>query len=192
MKLNLSVIILAAGESKRLGTPKQLLLQNGIPLIRRFAQLAVDLIPASVLVVTGAQHDQIVTLLQDLPVTCIYNAGWPEGMASSIRLGIRQLEKTPVDGALIMLCDQINVSSVILQQLVNTFETNKFSVVCSAYQGKLGTPAIFHPKFFSELLKLQGDHGAKRIIETCVEKGILSFEGGEIDIDSAADLDYLD
>jgi molybdenum cofactor cytidylyltransferase len=142
------VIVLAAGFSRRLGHPKQLVVYEGETLIRRAARIAGEV--GEVIVVTTPEFANI-----DSPV--VINNKADEGMASSIRAGVAACD----DDVLITLCDQPRVTADHLRALIAA----NAPIAATAYSGTLGVPAYFAREFRDELLALRGDHGAKRIIE---------------------------
>lgn len=158
-----ALMILAAGASTRLGRPKQLLPFRGRSLLRHAAETALNSVYRPVVVVLGAFADQLQPELAALPVTVAINPAWAEGMASSIRTGLREVASPP-DAVVIMLCDQPLVTAAMLDQLINIHRAEKRGIVASAYEGTLGVPALFSRKYYPELGLLEGDQGAKRII----------------------------
>ena len=172
--------VLAAGLSRRLGTPKQLLEFRGLPLVRHAAIVAL-----------GAGCDETIVIgsfrqaLAGLPVTLLDNPDAEEGMSSSIRLAVRY-----ADGArlLLTLCDQPLVTSEHLRALVEA----DAAIAATAYAGTIGVPAVFSSKFADELLALRGDVGARAVIQAHRDEVIaLECEAAAIDIDTAADYEKL-
>src|SRR5688572_11780814 len=104
--MKVGVILLAAGASSRMGSPKQLLRYRGQTLIRRAAEAAIASICDRVAVVIGSNASQMRRELDDLPVSVVENQNWQTGMSSSIRAGLDDLRQYDPDGVLIMLCDQ--------------------------------------------------------------------------------------
>ena len=189
--------MLAAGESRRLPGPKQLLRFRGVTLLRHAAQTAVAAGAGPVVVVLGAASTarQLRFELVDLEVTIVENARWKDGMSSSIRAGIDALEKAgPPDAALIMTCDQPHVTAALLKQLVAAYgapPTRPPAVAC-AYAGTVGVPALFDRALFPELKALEHDQGAKRILERHLPRiGRIPFEQGAVDIDTPEDVSRL-
>jgi molybdenum cofactor cytidylyltransferase len=161
-----ALIILAAGASARLGQPKQLLPFRGRSLLRHAAETALGSVCRPVVVVLGALADRLQTELTALPVTVALNSVWAEGMASSIRAGLKAVASGTAapDAVVIMLCDQPLITSGMLNQVVHVHRSEERGIVASAYEGTLGVPALFSRKYFPELDSLRGDQGAKRII----------------------------
>ncbi|MGP8236795.1 MAG: NTP transferase domain-containing protein [Limisphaerales bacterium] len=158
-----ALIILAAGASARLGRPKQLLPFRGRSLLRHAAETALNSVCRPVVVVLGAFADELQSELAALPVTVAINPAWADGMASSIRTGLREVASGP-DAVVIMLCDQPLVTAGMLDRLVSVHRGEERGIVASAYEGTSGVPALFSRKYYRELGLLEGDQGAKKII----------------------------
>lgn len=164
----LTCIVLAAGASRRLGHPKQLVEYEGETLLARAARIASEVAPA--IVVTRREFASMVS-------HAIVNEAPDEGIASSIRLGV-----AACDGdVLLMLCDQPLITAEHLRALVDAHAP----IAATAYSGTLGVPAYFAKEFREELLALRGDAGAKRVIEAHRELVVgIGFEAGAADIDT--------
>jgi molybdenum cofactor cytidylyltransferase len=188
------IVILAAGESSRLGSPKQLLAFQHKTLLRLAAETALDAACGPVVVVTGANHFKVEGVVHDLHVHVVYNAGWSEGMASSLRTGLASmLEKFPdTDVIIFMVCDQPFVTKRHLLCLIGQQQKNRKTITASGYAGKVGTPALFHKHIFAELMALKGDKGARLLITQYPEQTeVVHFEEGAIDIDTKEDYERL-
>lgn len=188
------VIILAAGSSGRLGKPKQLLYYKGKSLLQHLMDEAKSSSANSIVVVLGANAEAIQAELQTRTIHIAINNDWKEGMASSIRCGIKALKELnpSVDAAILMVCDQPFVTTALLNNLIITHqETTKAIVTCN-YDNTTGPPALFHKSIFPELLQLTGDKGARQIVEAHTNELVtVSFPEGNIDIDIAADYESL-
>jgi len=187
--------VLAAGASRRLPGPKQLLRFRGTTLLRRAAQTAVAAECGPVVVVLGAASiaKQLRFELVDLDVRIVENARWKAGMSSSIRAGLDAVEQAVApDAVLIMTCDQPHVTATLLRQMVAAYrETHPPAVAC-AYAGTVGVPALFDRALFAELEALEHDQGAKRILERHLSRVVrLPFEEGAVDIDTPGDVLHL-
>ena len=136
-----------------------------------------------VVVVLGAHYVQVLgnSVLGD--VVPVINDEWEEGMASSIRLGVRALKLADKDaeGVLLMTCDQPAVTVKHLDRLMMRVEVN-----ASRYAGKNGVPAFFPAKYFDELTALKGDTGARELL---AEAQYEELENGELDVDTVKDLE---
>ncbi len=187
-----AAIVLAAGGSRRLGQPKQLLLLNGETLIARALRVVNEAGAAPVLAVLGAQHDHISSAIGASGAVVVTNEDWQQGISTSINAGIEALaEYDPASqGVLLLGCDQPRLKVNHLRELIRVFHAqNGEAIAASAYAGIQGVPAIFPRIAFSGLLALRGDKGARTLIVSppCAVVAV-PFEGGEIDIDSPQDL----
>lgn len=191
---DIGAIIIAAGSSSRLGEPKQLVVLQGETLLRRAIRVSEEAGAKPVLVVLGAHRERIEAEVDLSGVKLVVNNDWAEGMASSIRAAVGAIkEEHPISaGVLLMVCDQLAVSSEHLSQMIGAFRRNPAAVVASVYAGKRGIPAIFPADAFADLLTLRGDQGARRLLS---EKDRIVIEiplkGGELDIDLPKDIRLL-
>jgi molybdenum cofactor cytidylyltransferase len=184
--ISTSIIILAAGNSSRLGLPKQLLQYEKKSFLRLIAEKALEIRPLEVIAVLGFDFDQMQKEIQDLPIRTVLNHDWKEGIASSIRAGINAVDPH-ADGALISVCDQPAVTPELLSGLISLCSHEK--PIAAAYYDKiLGVPACYDRPIFPELLQLRGDVGAKRVIGRDVSRvAAYSFPQATIDIDTLED-----
>jgi molybdenum cofactor cytidylyltransferase len=162
----IGAVVLAAGASRRFGTPKQLQTLAGEAWVRRTARLAVQSGCSPVVVVTGAQAPHVARALKGLPgVRPVHHPGWHEGMGSSIAAGIREFYTDPaVRGALLLTCDQLALDSRILRRLIDAFDGEPLRTVACRYAGTVGIPVIFGCGWFERLAELSGDRGAKEFL----------------------------
>jgi len=191
---NIAIVILAAGTSARLGSPKQLLTYKDKNLLRHTVDEALATGCESVFVVLGASIDLLRNELRDKPVSIIENKEWQEGMASSIRCAVEKIAGTILrpDSIIFMVCDQPYVSSSLLLSLIDKKQETNLPIVASSYEDKLGTPALFHRSMFPALMELTGDKGARKLIADNPEKvATVSFPEGITDIDTIADYELL-
>lgn len=190
-------VILAGGASTRLGQPKQLLRLPafaGETLLDHMAGLARATAAMPIFVVLGAHADRIAREAQLLDCTMVRNEAWQEGMASSIRAGISAImEQVPeASGALVLVCDQPGLTAEHIGELLRAYRRAPTNIVASRYAGRPGVPAVFPAAWFSALLELKGDRGARAIFP---QPGLsiqqIDFARGEWDIDVPEDLDPL-
>jgi molybdenum cofactor cytidylyltransferase len=189
-----NIIILAAGASTRLGRPKQLLKYEDHNLVQHAIDIALNTKPNKVIVVLGAAAGNIAEHINKKQAHILYNDDWEEGIASSIRtaVNVSRALTADINALILMVCDQPYVTSALLQSLVaQHVETGK-PIVAAQYKETLGTPVLFHESFFNDLLKLEGDSGAKKIIMDHKEQvQQVEFPLGDIDIDNMADYEML-
>jgi molybdenum cofactor cytidylyltransferase len=188
-----ALIILAAGASTRLGQPKQNLLFQNSTLLQKAIETGIASGCRPLIVVLGANAEQIHLPVENENVEILINGDWVEGMASSIRVAINQIENNAaVEGAIIMLCDQPYMNVELLGHLQKKqVETNKPIVACEYSEG-FGVPALFDRLLFDDLRLLTGNEGAKKIIKNHPDHvATISFEKGSIDIDTMEDYERL-
>jgi molybdenum cofactor cytidylyltransferase len=160
---HLHVIILAAGASTRLGSPKQLVQIAGRPALQHVVSNATAVAGGAVSVVLGSQAGDITRMMQHASASVLINRNWEEGIASSIRCGMSAVS-SGCDAVMLLLGDQVAVNASDLKRLIAAWNGQDSVLAASVYSGQLGVPAIF-PRFaFSELMQLRGDQGAKAII----------------------------
>src|SRR4029077_11221237 len=160
-------VILAAGASTRLGKPKQLLQYQGKTLLAHTINEAVNSNADEVVVILGKNANLFKKGIDEKKVRFAINSSWEEGMASSIRLGLDTLlnDKPYIDAVIFMVCDQPHISLSILNKLIKAQQKTTKQIVTCNYGDAIGPPALFHKKYFKELMKLSGDTGAKKIIQ---------------------------
>jgi len=189
-----AILVLAAGRSARMGSPKQLLDYKGKSLLRHTVDEALQTGCEAVFVVLGSNRDIIRKELEDSRVSIIDNTGWEEGMASSIRCGLDYVQTKGLqkDNVMILVCDQPFITHALLHHLLEKhLETGK-PIIASNYEGVYGTPALFHQTFFSAWMELKGDKGAQSIITSNkAELATVEFPRGITDIDTEEDYELL-
>jgi len=187
------LIILAAGQSSRMGKPKQQLLYQGNSLLQHIVNIALQSPYRPVIVVLGAFADDILPTIAPKPIDVIINTKWEEGMSSSIRAGIDYLQKTPdISNALVMLCDQPHVSSRLLTDMLRKKKQGNKGIVTCAYNNTTGVPVLFDKKYFPELLLLTGQEGAKKLLAIHSDDiATIDFPLGAVDIDTMEDYNKI-
>ena len=190
MQHNVALIILAAGNSSRLGQPKQLKMHAGKTLLEHALAAGVQSACASVYVVLGSACEKMQELICAQPVTVIHNESWESGMGSSISAGVQQLlsKESGCDAIIISTCDQPFLSSDIFNQLIERHKESPTKIVASAYGGTFGVPVLFPMDCADELAQLSGNEGAKKVIMRHQDKlATVPFPNGDCDIDTEAD-----
>ncbi|WP_051663375.1 nucleotidyltransferase family protein [Alicyclobacillus macrosporangiidus] len=163
-------IVLAAGASSRMGQPKQLLRLGGRPLVRIAAQTAVQGGVSPVVVVTGSQHAEVSSALSGLPVSVVHNPDYLCGMASSLRLGVAALP-AGTEAAMILLGDQPLLPPSLVRALAEAFwaawsaGSLPLPIVRPRYDGTPGHPVLFPADLFQELMQIEGDQGARGVLQ---------------------------
>ncbi|QIA07939.1 nucleotidyltransferase family protein [Draconibacterium halophilum] len=162
---NIPIILLAAGASRRMGQPKQLLPWGEQTLIEHQVNILLTT-GHPVVVVLGSCAEGIIPKLKDLPIKFTMNENWEKGMGTSIAAGIKFVEQLYPNckGVLITLIDQPLVTTTHLNKLSETFEPEKQEIIVSQSEsGWQGVPVLFDRCYFDELSKLNGKQGAKTV-----------------------------
>lgn len=188
---NVYAVILAAGASSRMGSPKQLLIWQGRPLLAHALANAQAVLAERIVVVLGANAEAIKAAVDLTGVGVALNPDWADGMAGSIRAGIQALPAT-ASAVLLMLCDQPLINAAHLQNLVQAWQHAPERIVVSQYAESFGVPAVFPAEFFQQLVSLTGDHGAKSLLAK-LEVHLLKIPlpEAELDIDNSEDYSHL-
>ena len=205
VKENIAGIILAAGKSSRFGKTKQLLDYHGKPFIRIVAETALKAGLSPVIVVTGANAEQIKKTIVDLPITIVNNPEWESGQSSSIRAGILECRssasanaevKLPhsreVGGAIFLLSDQPQVSVEVLRALVERHSQDLPAVLAPYVFDQRANPVLFDRVTFQDLLTLQGDTGGRAIFSKFSPRYMNWYDRKLLlDVDTPEDYDKL-
>jgi molybdenum cofactor cytidylyltransferase len=183
--MDIPAIILAAGASRRLGRPKQLVEVAGKTMLYRTVSMVLTRY-TPVIVVLGSNIETITNSLARLPIIIVNNLQWESGMSSSIRVGIQAL---PVlaSGAAFFVCDQIALNEILIADLHKTICDHPQQIVACEYNGIRGVPTYFPAQYFASLQNLKGDQGAKHILKNR-DIIALPFLDGNLDIDYPRDL----
>lgn len=187
----ITIIILAAGASTRMGQPKQLIKLNGYSLLEHAVLTAKNSKADQVIVVLGSESEKSMEAIEHLPVEIVVNDQWNEGMGSSLKKGLTACQKKfpETRATLIMVCDQPSITTHHLNNLIDTYTKTQKPIVASQYTSTFGVPAVFDHTLFQEILQLPDRQGAKNIIMKH-QKNLLAVDlpGGEIDLDTPEDL----
>jgi molybdenum cofactor cytidylyltransferase len=165
--LRIAAVVLAAGRSTRMGAQNKLVADvGGTPMVRRVVEAALASRAAPVLVVTGHMADAVSTVLTGIDVVLVANPNYATGLASSLEAGIRALP-AGCDGALILLGDMPRIAPAHIDRLIAAFGAGDVPrIVVPVHEGRRGNPVLWPAAFFPELLGLEGDAGAKRLLAT--------------------------
>lgn len=191
---NIAIVLLAAGESSRMGRAKQLLPWRNSTLLGNAIQSAKQSSGKHIYVVLGARATNIKDSHNDATIHWVVNQDWKKGIGSSIASATSHILKTGItyDGILIMLCDQPLIDTIYLNELMDTFSKTDKGIVATTYKHGNGVPAVFDKMYFLELEKLTEDFGAKDIILKSLEDMItLNPKGKEKDLDTMQEYNEL-
>lgn len=171
--MSIVALILAAGNSSRMGKAKQLLPWSQNTLLGNAIDVANNATIDKVFVVLGAEAQRIQEKLLSRNYEVILNNNWREGLGSSVSAGISGILHSggEPNAVLIMLADQPFIDNTYINRLIRHYEANEGKIIATQYRSKMGVPAIFDKSFFSALQKLNGDEGASSLIyknkDTC-------------------------
>ena len=184
----LHVLVLAAGAARRFGSPKQLARIGDRPLLPLCVGRATQVGGHAVTVVLGAYAADLTPLLRHSGASVAINRDWEEGMASSIRAGLAHVSGA-IDGVLIMLADQPDVSSDDLARLVAAWRRQPDGLAAATYGSSFGVPAIFPRWCLRELHELRGETGARSVLHRHLEQLTrVAMPSAAFDIDTPEDL----
>ena len=198
--MHLAAILLAAGGSTRLGSPKQTLIYQGRSLLRRAAEGARAVVDGPVVAVLGAGAGEAAAELAGLDVIATLNPEWERGMGGSVRVGMAQLDRLSspagfaLDGVLLLLCDQPLVDAAVLARLVAAFQTldNLDGIAAAAYQDTVGVPVLFGRSSFEDLRYLPEEAGAKGLLRRSAHRVVpVPMPEAGTDIDTRAQYERL-
>ena len=192
--MNIPILIIAAGNSSRLGRPKQLEIRsdNNLSLLQHVIQEANIANHGQVIVVLGSEIELIQKQILSNDCIVLDNTDWKLGMSTSIVKGIRFIENQKVDGVIIVLSDQVHIDHSYFNDIVNSINNNEALIVFSKYEESSGPPIYFDKKFFKELSLLQGDVGANSVLQKHIDLATsIDFALGHIDIDYESDIQRL-
>jgi molybdenum cofactor cytidylyltransferase len=160
-----AALVLAAGQSRRMGTLNKLLIEiDGVPMVRRVVEVLGQSRAAPIIVVTGHEAERVAAALRDLPVTIVHNPDYAQGLSTSLRRGLPALPPES-DGALVCLGDMPRVSAAEIDRLIAAFNPVEGRAICvPTRQGKRGNPVLWSRRFFEEMMQVAGDVGARHLI----------------------------
>jgi molybdenum cofactor cytidylyltransferase len=190
----ITAIILAAGESARLETPKQMVIYREKTLIAHAVETALASLCDEVIVVVGAHADVVGKEIQRYPVRIVDNPNWSEGKASSIRAAVSSVtEQSEVPSAILFItCDQPYLPVGVLNELIDRFHASGDTPVAATYADTIGIPAVIPRRLFGTLMELKGDLGAQVILRA-LPGGVLTVAcaQGSFDVDYPEDMEKL-
>ena len=185
--------MLAAGGSRRLGLPKQLVRYRARPLLLHAVAAARGALPnAPLVVVVGAEALRLRLTLRRARCTAhiVANSLWAQGLATSLRAGLEAAPRTS-RAALVLLVDQPRVSTVPLERLLAAWRRHPGVPAAASYDGRSGVPAILPRRLWTELRSLHGNQGARALLRGRGELTLVDMPEAALDIDTPADLAKL-
>ncbi|TVZ56008.1 molybdenum cofactor cytidylyltransferase [Lutibacter sp. Hel_I_33_5] len=187
---NIAILILAAGKSSRMGSVKQLLSYKNTTLLGWTIETVQKLKKEDIFCVLGAYAKNIEKEVSKYNIETIFNSKFETGLSSSIVNGIEYLKNRNYSSVLILLADQPKITSTYINVLIKKSIENPTKIIAANYSNHNGVPAIFPKPFFTELLKLKGDKGAKDLLKNTNQ--IISIPFKELsDIDTQEEYQKL-
>jgi molybdenum cofactor cytidylyltransferase len=194
MKNSPDIIVLAAGQSRRMAPLNKLLLPlNGATMIANTLKVVSQVNANEKIVVTGFQSEKLASLIDSRQFRKTHNPLFENGMTSSIQIGIKSLSKNSI-GAMIIQADLPNLNSVVLQKLIDEFvlanQRNSKIIIAPTYKGVQKNPVIFSAYYFKQILNHSEKNGCKKILEDhYAEINFIEFEDSSFfeDIDTPTD-----
>lgn len=184
-----AAIVLAAGESRRFGSPKQLLPWGETTLLEHVVDAVLESSVEDTLVILGYRAEEMGALLQDRPIRLVINEHWSKGLSSSVEAGLKALPAT-CEACLFLLGDQPNATTELVDSILERYRRTLAAIVAPSYRGRRGNPVLFTSSLFPELLTLEGDQGGREVIlrrQDEVETVEVDEESIFLDIDTTAD-----
>jgi molybdenum cofactor cytidylyltransferase len=194
VKMGTGIIILAAGNSSRMGQPKQLLNYNNKTLLQTVIDEAAKTDCKPIVVVLGANAEEVATRHRNKQISFVINENWESGMASSIVAGLSSVihNTKELESIIVAVADQVFIKMSTFNNLIEKQKETGKNIIASQYANTLGIPVLFHKHYFDALLSLKGTNGAKNILKQFTQDvETVVFELGEIDIDTAEDYHNL-
>ena len=167
---NIAAVVLAAGQSTRMGAVNKMLAEiGGKPLVRIAAEQVLASRAKPVIVVTGHERQQVEAALSGLPVRFTHNPAYADGLGTSLKAGIAAVPQD-ADGAIVCLGDMPQVDHQLIDKLIAAFDPERSAlVVVPSINGRRGNPVVWSRRFFNDLMSIHGDIGARHLIGTYAE-----------------------
>lgn len=185
----ISAILLAAGESRRMGEFKQLLTVAGKTFVERCVETLLASQADEVIVVTGHRESDVRPILSNRPVRFVYNPDYKKGMSASVKCGIEAADAQST-AALIALVDQPLIEVEIVDQLIAVYRKDRPLIVVPRYKGRNGHPVIMDMKLREEILSTDTSIGLKQVRDAHAEEVVyieVASESVLIDFDLPED-----
>jgi molybdenum cofactor cytidylyltransferase len=159
----LAAAILAAGESRRMGTPKALLPYHGRTFVEHLIEVTRHPRVRVTRVVLGARADEIRAKVRADPASIVVNGDWQQGQLSSIQAAIRSLPEG-TEGLLLCPVDHPLISAALVARLIEQFDASGKAIVLPTFHGRRGHPVIFRASLYAELLAASPAVGARQVV----------------------------
>lgn len=190
--MKVGAVVLAAGQSKRMGATNKLLASiDGRPIVAHVVDALIEAAVEPIVVVVGHEAGRVREALAERAVSFVENPDYTDGIGSSVRTGAAAL-MNQVDGALFVLGDMPKVRSDDVRRLVEAFDPDTGRSICvPVYQGRRGNPLLWASRFFEAMQTLAGDVGARSLLskyQAEVTEVAVGDDGVHFDVDTPSDL----
>jgi molybdenum cofactor cytidylyltransferase len=183
-------VVLAAGKSTRMGKPKQLLRVHGRPMLGEILEVLRKTKVDRTVVVLGSNEEEVRRKVKFRKEQVVSNPAYADGMSSSLKSGLEAAVKAGADAVMVVLGDQPWLRPETIDQLVDAYLRSKAPVVAPVYHGVRGNPVLFDQALFPQMMKTEGDAGAKGVLEGNRRSMLLvetEDKGVIVDIDTPVD-----
>lgn len=165
---NIAAIVLAAGQSKRMGANNKLIAElDGHALVHHVMLAASNSLASELVLVTGAEPEKVLAAVSDVENTAVHNPDFDQGLSSSLRTGLKELSNRPKppDAALVLLGDMPRISQAMIDELIMAFDPSiGREIIVPTNQGKRGNPVLWSSRFFDQLMDVKGDTGGRHLV----------------------------
>jgi molybdenum cofactor cytidylyltransferase len=183
-------VVLAAGDSIRLGHPKQLILWRGKPLVMHAVEAGLGAQLSPFVVVIGAQGEAVRKALETAPVAIIENEEWSTGLSTSVRAGLASIEDSS-EGVIMLLSDMPFVGAELVKALVQEHRRTLSPLVIPRAGTRRTNPVLFDRSTFGALRAVRGDQGGRSLFELFSKSWVECEENNLFDLDTPEDLRRL-
>lgn len=187
----ISAVVLAAGQSIRMGKTKQLLRLKGKPLLEHVLEHLLKSKVDDIIVVLGSGSERIMMEVELQEVKVVVNESYEDGMSSSLKAGIKALSGN-CDAFIVTLADQPFIGTSTLNAVIDAYLAGKGLIGVPIHDGQRGNPVLFDMSLACEILTISGDQGAKKVLhkhETDVYEIEVNTPSIFVDIDTETDFD---
>lgn len=182
-------VVLAAGLAERFGAVKQLADFRGRPMVTHAVRIAEEVFAQRTVLIAGNEWPAVTATAAPLAGYFVVNEQFRSGLGTSIAAGIGAIANC-ASGVMLLLADQPLIDAAYLRRMVDTWIQDQDRIVASEFNDVVGPPVIFPARFFDELQALDGDNGARKVIQANVESLTrLQCAAAAVDIDRRQDLD---
>ncbi len=166
---HVAALVLAAGQARRMGANKLIQPLAGQPLVRHAVEAALASQAEPVILVTGHQREAVEEALEGLDLLSVHNRNYAAGLSTSLKRGLAALPEG-IDAAVVVLGDMPRISPKVIDRLIASFNPLEGRAIClPTFQGKRGNPVLLGRQFFAEAQTIEGDQGARELLEEYAE-----------------------